>query len=102
MFSFTHTFFVIQVSVGGIIMLKDSKSDEPEDLIEPLPGKQSDFSLKLISRRPFHFDFKGQARGWCDEFCKTNLPTAEVNSYLHSAFDVRTSCKFVKHCDNVG
>eukprot|EP00112_Aurelia_sp_Birch-Aquarium-sp1_P023095 Seg675.34_Seg675.31 transcript_id=Seg675.34_Seg675.31/GoldUCD/mRNA.D3Y31 product="26S proteasome non-ATPase regulatory subunit 1" protein_id=Seg675.34_Seg675.31/GoldUCD/D3Y31 len=26
------------VSVGGIIMLKDSQSDEPEDLIEPLPA----------------------------------------------------------------
>ena len=30
----------VQVNVGGIIMMTDSKSDEPEDLIEPLPGKE--------------------------------------------------------------
>lgn len=31
-----------QISVGGIIMLRDtSESGEPEDLIEPLNGKQS-------------------------------------------------------------
>lgn len=30
----------LQVKIGGIIMMTDSKSDEPEDLIEPLPGKE--------------------------------------------------------------
>ncbi|KAJ7353954.1 26S proteasome non-ATPase regulatory subunit 1, partial [Desmophyllum pertusum] len=27
-----------QVNIGGIVMMTDSKSDEPEDLIEPLPA----------------------------------------------------------------
>ena len=32
-------FFASQCNIGGIIMLTDSKADEPEDLIEPLPGE---------------------------------------------------------------
>ena len=30
---------LLKVNIGGIVMMTDSKSDEPEDLIEPLPGK---------------------------------------------------------------
>ena len=29
----------LQCKIGGVIMMGDSKADEPEDLIEPLPGE---------------------------------------------------------------
>lgn len=28
----------LQVNAGGIIIMKDTQSEQPEDLIEPLPG----------------------------------------------------------------
>ena len=38
-----------KVSVGGIVLLKDSKSEEPENLIEPLPGMRNFSSLLNLS-----------------------------------------------------
>ena len=40
--------FVLKVNVGGIVMMTDSKSDEPEDLIEPLPGNNRLIIINLL------------------------------------------------------